>query len=64
VSETKQITMEKQMKKLNQKIAVQEFYFFCSECEHCNDAFTDPDQIVDGIECESCEHKNYFEENK
>ena len=50
-------------KKLNQKIQVIEFYFFCSECLYCNDAFTDEDQIVDGIECVSCEHKNYFEEN-
>ena len=51
-------------KKLNQIIQTIEFYFFCSHCEHTNDAFTDPDQIVDGIECEKCNKKNYFKENK
>ena len=51
-------------KKLNQIIQHMEFYFFCSHCEHTNDAFTDPDQIVDGIECEKCNKKNYFKENK
>ena len=50
--------------KLNHKIAVEEFYFFCSHCEYTNDAFTDEEQIVDGIECQSCKKENYFQENK
>ena len=52
------------MKKLNSKIKYVEFYFFCSHCEHTNDSFTDDEQIVDGIECESCGKENHFEENK
>ena len=26
--------------------------------------FTDEEQIVDGIECQSCKKENYFQENK
>ena len=51
-------------KKLNHKIAVEAFYFFCTHCEYDNDAFTDDAQIVDGIKCQNCGEENHFEENK
>ena len=58
------INLKNELRKLNNKIQYIEFYFFCSHCEHTNDGFTDDEQIVDGVKCESCNEENYFNENK
>ena len=47
---------------LNQIVQHMNFYFDCSHCCTLNDDFTDPDQITQGIECESCGKANYFDE--
>ena len=47
---------------LNQIVQHMNFYFDCSHCCTLNDDFTDPDQITQGIECESCGKAKYFDE--
>ena len=47
---------------LNQIVQHMNFYFDCSHCCRLNDDFTEPSQITQGIKCEGCGEKNYFEE--